>query len=630
MKLKFRWENHTVTNRTVRVPYGWTRSDHDYNHFIVDYEMVPYIQEALQQVENGKSLRDAAAWLTLATNKPISHVGVNILWDKVVIDNENTDRQARLDTWKKPKTREEKKARRLVERKAHARRQITRHTKSLKRLEGNENGTIDDLAGEFARDLVQDTEDEREIVFKPNPGPQEEFLEASDQEVLYGGAAGGGKSYAILADPMRYFYHPQFSGLLIRRTMDELRDLIRESLILYKKWDKRAKFNAQTSTWTFPSGARLWMSYLDRDSDVEKYRGQAYSWIGIDELTHYATPYAWDFLRSRLRTTAKDLPLCMRATTNPGGPGHGWVKKAFIDPAPPNTSFIPRDFETGKPLVFPTGHAKAGQPLFTRKFIPAKLKDNPYLYDDGQYEASLLSLNEHQRRQLLNGDWTIADGAAFPEFSREVHTCAPFDIPHEWRRFRSCDYGYSSFAAVLWFAIDPVWDRLIVYRELYVTKHTGAQLAARIREIEEENREYISYGILDSSVFHQRGNSGPAISEEMAAEGVRFRPSDRGAGSRVAGRNRLHELLRIDDLTGQGGIIIFNNCRQLIADLEVIPTDPKGGDDIDDRFVSDHTYDALRYGIMSRPKPYGLVNEWGGQVATRASPKRPSDPTFGY
>lgn len=634
-KLVFDWDAHVVTPNTTLLPYGWKKDDFDPKQFKVDYELTPFIEEALQQVENGKSLRDAAAWLSVASNRYISHVGLDKLWLKVVQNPKETDRQLRLDTWRKPKTKEEKQRHKISLEKARARARITKANKTLARLSPAkkelEDERTDTISGDGDSNLpvYQDIPDEAQVIFKPNPGPQTWFLNSADQEVLYGGAAGGGKSYAILADPMRYFDHPKFNGLLLRRTNDELRELIRESQSLYKAAFPKAKWHAQRSEWTFPSGATLWMSYLDRDDDVLRYQGQAFTWIAIDELTQYSTPYVWNYLRSRLRSTAKDLPLIQRGTTNPGGPGHAWVKRMFVDPAPPNTSFAARDPETGQRLVYPPGHAKEGKPLFSRKFVPAKLSDNPYLAEDGQYEASLLSLPEQQRRQLLEGDWSIAQGAAFPEFRTDTHVCQPFYIPHEWRRFRSCDFGYSSHSAVLWFAVDPVWDRLVVYRELYVSKHTGKELAKRIVDIETEHNERMSYGILDSSVFHQRGNSGPVISEEMAAEGARFRPSDRGHGSRVAGRNRLHELLRVSDDSGMAGIVIFDNCRQLISDLQVIPTDPKGGDDIDDRFVSDHTYDALRYGIMSRPKPHSSLNEWGMASATKLS-RRPADSTFGY
>lgn len=430
-----------------------------------------------------------------------------------------------------------------------------------------------------------------------------------------------GKSFALLADPMRYFGNKNFVGLIIRRTNDELRELKWESQKLYPKAIPGAKWKEKDSMWVFPSGAKLWMSYLDRDEDVLRYQGQAFTWIAIDELTQYPTPFAWNYLFSRLRTTDPELKpyLSMRATTNPGGPGHQWVKKMFVDPAPANTSFTATDVETGEPLLDPDTQ----KPLFQRRFIPASLTDNPYLAEDGIYRSTLLSLPEDQRRKLLYGDWSVNEGAAFPEFRLHIHTCDPFDIPHDWRKFRAADYGYSSHSAVLWFAVDPAFGTLYVYREMYVSKKTGRDLGWAV--LSEEKGERISYGVLDSSVWHQRGGEGPSIAEEMIATGCRWRPSDRSKGSRVAGKNRLHELLRVDPETDKPGIIIFNTCRQLIADLPMIPGDPKGGDDIDDRYASDHTYDALRYGIMSRPTPRSPFAGWGAQ-----DNYKPFDKVFGY
>ena len=474
-------------------------------------------------------------------------------------------------------------------------------------------------------DEVKEAEKLQNVIFQPNEGPQTDFLAAPEREVLYGGAAGGGKSYALLVDPLRYVSNPNFNGLLLRRRSDELRELVWKSQELYPKVFKSAKWSERKSQWTFPSGARLWFTYLDREDDVLRYQGQAFTWIGFDELTQHPTPFAWDYMRSRLRSTDPNLPLCMRATTNPGGPGHGWVKQMFIDPAAHNTAFVPLDLETKEELRFPPNHKRAGEPLFYRRFIPATLKDNPYLYEDGTYEANLLSMPEQQRRQLLEGDWNVADGAAFPEFRVTVHTCEPFEVPHNWTKFRSCDFGYSSFSAVHWFAVDPAFETLYVYRELYVSKHTARELARKILEL--EAGEDIRYGVLDSSTWHSRGHTGPSIAEEMIAEGCRWRPSDRTGGSRVAGKNRLHELLKVNEEIEQPQIIFFNTCRQIIADLQVIPTDPKGTDDIDPRYASDHAYDSVRYGIMSRPKSRGLF-DFGNDFNKTAW--RPVDPVFGY
>ena len=154
---------------------------------------------------------------------------------------------------------------------------------------------------EVTEPVESSIEEHANVLFKPNPGPQTEFLAASERECLYGGSAGGGKSYAMLADPLRYMGHPQFSGLLLRHTTEELRELIFKSQELYPKIWPGIKWSERKMQWTAPSGARLWMSYLDRDEDVLRYQGLAFSWIGFDELTQWATPYAWNYMRSRLR-----------------------------------------------------------------------------------------------------------------------------------------------------------------------------------------------------------------------------------------------------------------------------------------------------------------------------------------
>lgn len=447
--------------------------------------------------------------------------------------------------------------------------------------------------------------EQENIVFKPNPGPQTAFLAASEREVLYGGAAGGGKSYAILADPLRYISHPQFSGLIVRHTTEELRELIWKSQELYPKIIPGIVWSERKMQWQHPNGGRLWMSYLDRDEDVLRYQGLSFCWIAFDELTQWGTPFAWNYMRSRLRSAAPDLPVFMRATTNPGNRGHNWVKKMFIDPAPPNQSFWATDVETGETLVYPKGHSKEGEPLFRRRFIPAKLSDNPYLAASGDYETMLLSLPEHQKRQLLYGDWDVSEGAAFPEFNRRIHVVDPYPIPHEWPKFRACDYGYGSWTAVLWFAVAPD-ESLVVYRELYVTKVLAEDLAVMV--LNAEAGEKISYGVLDSSTWHKRGDTGPSIAERMIMKGCRWRPSDRSAGSRVSGKNEIHRRLQVDTFTEKPRLTIFSNCTQLIADLPSLPLDKNNPEDIDTKVSNDHSYDALRYGVMSRPRSRSIFD----------------------
>ena len=470
---------------------------------------------------------------------------------------------------------------------------------------------------------VDTIEDTHHIIFKPNDGPQTEFLAASEREVLYGGAAGGGKSYAMLADPLRYMGHPSFSGLLLRHTTEELRELIFKSQELFPKIWPGIKWSERKMQWTAPSGARLWMSYLDRDEDVLRYQGLAFSWIGFDELTQWASPYAWNYMRSRLRSTAPDLPIFMRATTNPGGRGHAWVKKMFIDPCTPNKKFNARDLDTGKDLVYPKGHSREGEALFTRRFIPAVLTDNPYLAQSGDYEAMLLSLPEQQRKQLLHGDWDIKEGAAFTEFNRNIHTVEPYNIPKNWIKFRACDYGYGSYSGVLWFAISPS-DQLVVYRELYVSKVLATDLADRILELE-ANDGTMKYGVLDSSLWHKRGDTGPSLAEQMILRGCKWRQSDRSKGSRISGKNELHRRLQVDEMTEEPRIVFFNSCTNIISQLPALPLDKSNPEDVDTK-AEDHLYDALRYGIMTRPR--FDIFDYGGSRPSRKF--EPADSTFGY
>ena len=167
---------------------------------------------------------------------------------------------------------------------------------------------------------------EENIIFQPNEGPQTEFLAAAEKDVLYGGAAGGGKSYAMLVDPLRYCHRSAHRALILRRSMPELRELIDKSRELYPRAFPGCKFREVEKLWNFPSGAKVEFGFLERDADVYRYQGQAYSWIGFDEITHLPTEFGWNYLASRLRTTDPDITPYLRCTANPGGVGADWVK----------------------------------------------------------------------------------------------------------------------------------------------------------------------------------------------------------------------------------------------------------------------------------------------------------------
>jgi len=490
---------------------------------------------------------------------------------------------------------------------------------ALKVLEsgGVATGELLDQAPKAIKDAIKQT---AKIVFKPNPGPQEEFLAAPEKEVLYGGAAGGGKSYAMLVDLLRFASNPNHRALLLRRTLGELTELIDQSRRIYPRAFPGSKFKESKSTWAFSSGATATFSYVDKDSDVTRYQGQSFSWIGIDELGHYPSPYVWNYLRSRLRTTDPDIKTYMRASANPGGMGGWWIKKMFIDPAVPNDPFWATDIDTGKTLKYGPSHARANEPLFQRKFIPARLTDNPYLMHSGEYEAMLLSLPEVERRRLLEGDWDVAEGAAFFEFDRTIHVVEPFEIPTNWPRIRAADYGFSSPSCVLWAAVD--WDsNLWVYRELYKKGLTGEDLANLIIQLEALDPP-MQISVLDKSCWSKMG-LGPSIAETMMTRGVRWVPSD---SNRMSGKIEVHRRLKTDDITGQPRLRIVSTCTNLIRTLPTLPLSKINSEDVDTK-AEDHAYDALRYMVMMRRLNYNLES-FSRRI--KEQPAQIADAIFGY
>jgi hypothetical protein len=446
-------------------------------------------------------------------------------------------------------------------------------------------------------------EAEENIIFKANEGPQEDFLAASETDVLYGGAAGGGKSYAMLVDPLRYAHKAAHRALIIRRSMPELRELIDKSRELYPKAFPGCKYREVEKLWNFPSGAKIEFGFLERDADVYRYQGQAYSWIGFDEITHLPTEFSWNYLASRLRTTDPEIVPYMRCTANPGGVGAHWVKNRYILPADPDTSFIGKDG-------------------LSRKFIPARLEDNPFLATDGRYEKMLKALPPTQRKQLLEGNWDVNEGAAFTEFNIEEHVIAPFQIPIHWERVKGVDYGYASESACVWAALDPSDGTLIVYRELYQKGLTGEDLGRKITTMELED-PFSVQGVLDTAAWSQTGTTGPTVGETLVRQGHKLRRADK---NRIQGKIQIHEYLRLQQ-SGRPRLQIFNTCPSLIRELQSIPLDKTNPEDVDTH-APDHAYDALRYLIMSRPR----VNDVFGRMRDikRERFYEPSDTTFGY
>ena len=507
--------------------------------------------------------------------------------------------------------RQKQKAIERVERQLKSKRNsLKQTTKVLSKLEDeskkptNEGKVVTEDELSSIPKAVQDEIDKgAHVVFHANDGPQTEFLAADEKDVLYGGAAGGGKSYAMLVDPLRYAHKKAHRALILRRSMPELRELIDKSRELYPQAFPGCKFREVEKVWNFPSGAKIEFGFLERDADVYRYQGQAYSWIGFDEITHLPTEFGWNYLASRLRTTDPEIKTYLRCTANPGGIGAHWVKKRYVDSNSPNESFI-------------------GDDGLTRKFIPARLTDNPYLAKDGIYEQMLMSLPPVQRKQLLEGNWDVNEGAAFVEFDPDIHIVAPFSIPITWERIKGIDYGYASESACVWGAMDKVDGTLIIYRELYRKGLTGYDLGCIITDMEMEDPLSVP-GVLDTSAWARTGTTGPTVGESLVKQGHKLRRADK---NRIQGKIQIHEYLKVQP-NGRPRLQIFNTCPNLIKELQSIPLDTRNPEDVDTH-AADHAYDALRYLIMSRPRINNPIDNL--RQFHRESIYKPSDDTFGY
>ena len=408
---------------------------------------------------------------------------------------------------------------------------------------------------------------------------QKMFLNATATEVLFGGAAGGGKSYGQTVDALLFAL--KYAGskqLLLRRTFAELdKSLIRTVL----GWYPRSIFtyNSSSHTGRFTNGSVIDFGYCATENDVYQYQSAEYDVIRFDELTHF-TEAQYIYLISRVRG-ANGFPKQIKSSTNPGGVGHTWVKERFVDAAPPNTEFIGKDG-------------------VSRIFIPSLLTDNTFLMEsDPDYKSRLEALPENQKRALLYGDWNIFEGQYFTEFDYATHVCEPFPIPREWRRYRAIDYGLDMLACC-WIAVDSMRNWW-VYKEVCESDLPISKAAQRIESHTDED-ESIYVTLAPPDLWNRSQETGRSKALIFHENGLTLTKSN---NDREAGWLAVKEALQ-KDANGESRLHIFNTCTNLIKHLPMLQRDPKKPTDtMTEPHEITHAPDALRYFAIgwARPSP---------------------------
>ncbi len=424
-------------------------------------------------------------------------------------------------------------------------------------------------------------------IAEPNE-KQKLFLNSKCKHIAYGGARGGGKSWAVRTKAVllaaRY---PGIKMLIVRRTYKELEG--NHIRILKSMCRDMARYNSTSKILTFQNGSTIEFMYCARDSDLDRLQGLEYDIIFLDEAAQLSE-YQMKAITATMRGV-NAFPKRCYYTCNPGGQGHAYIKRVFIDRA-----FLP----TEKPEDY--------------TFIQALVDDNTALMKaQPEYLATLEALPHKLREAWRFGRWDVFEGQVFGDFRddpehyddrRWSHVCNPFPIPDDWTIYRSMDWGYAKPFSVAWTAVSGA-GRMYRFRELYGctgeanvgVEWTVQQLASKIREIEAEDERIAGkhvYGIADPAIFASDG--GPSIAEQMEEYGIYF---DKADNKRIPGKMQCHYRLAFDE-DGLAMFYVFNTCRNFIRTIPALLYSETDVEDVDTK-MEDHIYDEWRYVNMSRP-----------------------------
>jgi hypothetical protein len=442
---------------------------------------------------------------------------------------------------------------------------------------------------------------------------QQQFHDSTAKYRLFGGAAGPGKTTALLWEAIsQSILWPGADTLLLRRTFPELESSL---LAQFRRDVPRSmykSYNESKHLVTWNNGSTTRFGHCRNENDVYQYQGAEFLFIGLDELTHF-TLKQWQFLTSRNRCPMPGSFSCMAGATNPGNIGHAWVKALWVDRTPPAgferfDLYDPRDYE----------------------FIRARLDDNPIYANDAEYRRTLETLPEHLRRAFLDGDWNVFAGQYFDIFDFGRHTARPEEIRLEpwWPRWISVDWGFQHPSAVYWHCAVPEdvhqspvtshQSRIVTYREFVQNGLSPRMLAQAIAE--RSGRERISEVFLSPDAFAHR-TSESSIAEQLGdvlvANGLpRPAPAD---DDRVGGWQWMYQMLE------SNAWVITEDCAKLIECLPQLVRDERRREDIR-KVDGDDPADAARYGLVSGGRLAGVgpaLPAQAGFVPSRAGQAPP-------
>ena len=413
---------------------------------------------------------------------------------------------------------------------------------------------------------------------------QIEFCKAKNKYICYGGARGGGKSHiSRIKMCLLALNYPGIQILILRRTLKELRE--NHVMQLQKLLKGIATYKESTKEFVFPSGSRIVLGYCDAEKDVLQYQGQAYEVITMEEATMF-TEFQFQALTESNRMSGnmkQDFTPRMYFTCNPGGVGHQWVKRLFID-KDYRGSENPEDY----------------------MFIPSNVYENKYLMEhDPNYVRVLENLPEDRKQAMLYGNWDVFDGQFFPEFNRNLHVIEPFEIPEHWNRYIALDYGLDMFA-VLFVAIDTK-GKAYVYNEIHKSNLIVSEARQVLKSYMRDKRYKDIYAPPD--LWNRNRDTGKSTAELFGEGGIIFSKAgnDRESGwltvkEWIKPRKIRHE--QTGELIEGSDLYIFSNCTNLIRCLPQLQHDEKNPNDVaTEPHEITHITDALRYFCVSRTSP---------------------------